>query len=79
MAQVRAKFKCVKKTATQCSETTGQSGCVLLKVVTEGNKENDDFFHWTPFGEINMGTINEKAFAAFEVGKEYYVDFTIAE
>lgn len=79
MAQVRAKFKCTEKTPTQNSETTGQSGCVVLRVVIDGSTENADFFHWTPFGEINMGTVNERAFAAFEVGKEYYVDFSLAE
>lgn len=41
--------------------------------------ENTKFWQATPTGAISLGTINEAAATAFEVGAEYYVDFTPAE
>lgn len=69
---VRAKFKCKEIT------TTEQGYTLRLEPVTSGSEENNNFFKWTPFGSINIGTINEGAAKEFEVGKEYYVDFTKA-
>lgn len=66
---VRAKFKCVKN----------ESNSVNLEVVINGSKENEEFFKYTPGGLIQIVVDNEKAREQFEVGKEYYVDFTIAE
>lgn len=65
---VRAKFKCI--------ENDGEN--VSLEVVTSGSGENDSFFKWTPYGQLKMGTVNENAAKQFEVGKEYYLDFTPA-
>lgn len=71
---VRAKFKCTGKSPN------GEEGDqIQLSAVTSGNKENEQFFRWTPFGELTMGTVNPAASAQFEVGKEYYLDFTPAE
>lgn len=73
---VRAKFTCTGKSLT---EYNGDQGFIInLIPVTSDNDENKDFFKWTPFGEIKMGTVNPAAAAEFEVGKEYYVDFTKA-
>lgn len=69
---VRAKFKVEK-----IIETTGGKE-IILSPVTASNPENSEFFKWTPFGEIRMGTINEKAAEQFRVGEEFYVDFTSA-
>jgi hypothetical protein len=66
---VRAKFKVISK----------NDGNVTLEVVTSGSKENEDFWKYTPSGLIQMGIDNEDALKHFEVGKEYYVDFTPAE
>lgn len=41
--------------------------------------ENAQFWKWTPIGKIELGTINEAAAEQFEIGKEYYIDFTKAE
>lgn len=69
---VRAKFKVVEKAITETGEV------IKMQPVVGGNPENDSFFKWTPYGEIRMGTINPDAASQFEVGKEYYIDFTKA-
>jgi len=70
---VRAKFKCIEKNQNE--------GGFSLKFqpVTSGSEENDRFFKFTPWGDFTMGTINGDAAKQFEVGKEYYLDFTIAQ
>lgn len=65
---VRAKFRC----------NSVEDQTVNLSPVIGGSEENDQFFKYTPFGEIKIGTINEAALAQFEPGKEYFVDFTPA-
>lgn len=66
---VRAKFK--------CTENNGEN--VELEAVTSGSEENDSFFKWTPYGKLSMGTVNENAIKQFEVGKEYYIDISLAD
>jgi hypothetical protein len=63
------------------SKGPGESGPVTLSPVysTDPNHENKSFWDATPSGEIQMWINNPKGFATFEVGKEYYVDFTPAE
>lgn len=70
---MRAKFKLTEKTETL------NGGHVNFEPVTSNSKENEEFFKWTPWGTIKIGTINEKALATMEVGKDYYVDFTKAD
>ena len=41
--------------------------------------ENAKFWKYTPCGKIELGTINPDAWKQFELGKEYYIDFTLAE
>lgn len=69
----RAKFKVVETLKREDGNE------VTLHPVTCGSPENESFFRWTPYGEIKIGTINEEASKQFEVGKEYYVDFTQAD
>lgn len=40
--------------------------------------ENTKFWQASPSGSIQLGTINPDAWAAFDLGAEYYVDFTRA-
>ena len=70
---VRAKFKVTEK-------EVDEHGCgdVRLEAVTSGSPENDEFFKWTPSGELRMGTINGNALAQFELGDEFYVDLVKA-
>ena len=71
---VRAKFKVHMKNDTEGSGTT-----VYLVPVVGGSSENEQFYKYTPGGQIQLSTINDDAAAEFEIGKEYYVDFTLAE
>jgi hypothetical protein len=72
---VRAKFKC-----DEVAQTTSGSKVTMSPVYSnDPNSENGKFFKWTPFGSIVMGTINPEAAAQFAPGKEFFVDFTVAE
>jgi len=81
---IRCKFRCngVEETL-QCvsnPDTNAWEWKTLYKarmtVVTGETPENKSFFQWTPCGEISVGLLKEKQFI---VGKEYYVDITLAE
>lgn len=71
---VRAKF-----IVDKVSKTRFDHHEIELSPVTSGSEENKNFFKWTPFGKIVLGCINTDAVNQFEVGKEYYIDFTPAE
>lgn len=69
---VRCKFTCTSK-------EPNQDGVELtFAPVTSGSAENDEFFNFTPWGELKFGTINEDAANQFEVGNEYYLDLSPA-
>ncbi len=70
---VRAKFKCESKTLTV------NGAQVTLVPVTTGSKENEEFFKYTPYGKLEVGTINPEAAKQIEPGKEYYIDISPAE
>jgi hypothetical protein len=57
----------------------GGYSTIKLMPVTSGSEENKTFYKWTPGGSIELSTVNPEAAAGFEVGKEYYVDFTLAQ
>ena len=67
---VRAKMKCESVTAAN----DGVGGSVQLSPVISGSAENEQFYKYTPGGQLLLGTINQAAFDQFEQGKEYYVD-----
>lgn len=71
---VRAKFKCD-------AVEDGQEGTknIRLSAVVNGSPENQQFFRWTPSGQLSIGCVNPAANAQFEVGKEYYVDISRAD
>jgi hypothetical protein len=52
---------------------------IKLGVVVDGSVENKEFFKWTPSGQIEIGTLNQKAWEQFPLGAEMYVDFTPAQ
>jgi hypothetical protein len=70
---VRAKFK-VSSITNYEGGTTG----IVLSPVSCGSEENKQFWKYTPNGKIELSTINTEAVKQFEVGKEYYIDFTPA-
>ncbi|MBO9598501.1 MAG: hypothetical protein J7559_11885 [Cohnella sp.] len=54
---------------------------VSLKPVYDSNKESENgrFYSYTPSGSITLSIVPDATADRFEVGKEYYVDFTLAE
>jgi hypothetical protein len=72
---VRCKFK-----VDRTEKTTYGDGVVLTPVYNpDPASENGKFWKATPSGEIRFSSCNADAMAQFEVGKEYYVDFTLAD
>jgi hypothetical protein len=53
-------------------------GTVILRPVTSGSAENQQFYQWTPSGQIEFGTINEAALDALPLGAEVYVALDVA-
>jgi hypothetical protein len=88
---VRAKFTVQSITRQQGSryvpaKSTGHHGtyetCELqtLKLTPvydpEPGSENHEFWAATPTGSIELSTVNAEAGNYFELGQEYYIDFT---
>ncbi len=71
---VRAKLCCYNKT-----ENTEEIYSIKLIPVTNRIDKNKEFFKWTPSEKFVLNTINDNAAERFVVGKEYYIDFTVAE
>ena len=44
----------------------------------DGSDENNTFARWTPSAALQMSVANPALFDAFEVGQQFYVDFTEA-
>lgn len=73
---VRAKFRV---NAVTPSENDDGQFIINLQAVYSGSPENELFFHLTPGGTIMLQLVKPETAAKFEVGKEYYVDFTSAD
>ncbi len=72
MEKVRAKFKVQTKYKIQ----EGDDGmCISMHPVISGSLENENFYKWTPGGNISLSTVNPQAAEYFTVGREYYIDF----
>ena len=75
-SKTRAKFKC-----TEVAKRSGWGGnkfhyAAKFNPVSGDSEENKTFFASTPTGSIDISTVREDH---FEVGKTYYVDFTLAD
>lgn len=68
---IRAKFKC-----SEIIQRENASITYILNPVTVG-EENKEWSKWTPSGKLEMVITNPEA--KFEIGKEYYLDFTEVE
>lgn len=81
MATVRAKFKVTRIERSEFGGGKEVQTIVLLPVYggNGASEENRKFYAATPSGEIKLGTVNAEAAACFDLGKEFYVDFTPAE
>ena len=47
--------------------------------VTGGCLDNEAFFRTTPVGDLSITVKRDQTAASFELGAEYYVDFTKAD
>lgn len=82
---VRAKFyvgsKSEPKPTTRYNDDGTQEQVdaydIALFAVTATSPENKSFFSNTPGGVLNLNTVNKDAADQFEVGKEYYLDFSV--
>jgi hypothetical protein len=72
MATVRAKFF-VQEITRRAHNPNGVE--VTLSAVSRG-KDNTEWASYTPSGQIKMTILNEVASSQFELGDEFYVDFT---
>ena len=87
--KVRAKFTVQSVTRTNMPvartaenpEGKGENYNIDLMAVYGGDNasdENKSFWQYTPSGNIKMNAIKQNVGEFFEVGQEYYVDFTKA-
>lgn len=68
---MRAKFKVLSVTELESGSE------VKLTPVTCGSAENENFFKYTPYGEISLGLLSKDAAKEYSPGAEVYVDFTL--
>jgi hypothetical protein len=71
---VRAKVNCTAKSGGSVTFTTVNE----LDSDKAADPENVRFTKATPWGEIKLGIDNPAALEQFQVGRQYYVDFTPA-
>lgn len=45
----------------------------------DGTDENNSYARWTPTADMHMVINNPNLMDKFEVGQEYYVDFTLSQ
>ena len=82
---VRAKFRCnrivdQKYTGQDGKEVVSAREVQLSPVYSDDpDSENRRFWTATPSGLLSMWITNPNACNQFEVGQEYYLEFTLAE
>lgn len=74
--KVRAKFYV---TSVQHHHTTSPGVCAEIKLAPVYGDENKPWSMYTPQGQIALTITNPGAIEQFELGKQYYVDFTHAD
>lgn len=75
---VRAKFKVNEIRRHQYGTDEMQTIAMTPVYCDKEGSENHEFWNATPQGKVELGVINLKAANFFELGKEYYLDFTPA-
>jgi len=85
---VRAKFKVDSIEATLGNKQKPEGGWeqVEMKTIkmspvysTDPAHENKKFWDMSPGGQLSLNCVNPAASSQFELGAEYYLDFTKAE
>lgn len=74
---VRGKFKLSESTEVDYNPAARR--LKFQAVCNDGTEENAKFHKFTPFGEVLMTVDNPAALEQFQIGRQYYVDFTPAE
>jgi len=75
---VRAKFKVASITRMPGWNGHAEVQTIKLQAVTSGSEENAKFFAATPGGNVEISCVVPAVAAQFDIGKEFYVDFTPA-
>jgi hypothetical protein len=57
---------------------TAAGASVRLRPVHAGSKENEEFYKYTPGGELKLEVINPEASKQFVPGTEYYISISPA-
>jgi len=84
---VRCKFRLVAQKNSEGSILKdgkwGSGVVVSLEFIpvyaSDKNPENKKFWEATPSGKIELNIVNPEAVKEFELLKEYYIDFILAE
>jgi hypothetical protein len=78
--QVRAKMKCFAVDRLLSGDSSERVAEIrLFPVYDDGNPENATWSKYTPSGDVRLVVTNPAAIDAFEPGKSYFVDFTLAD
>ena len=72
MNTVRAKFYCASK-IEMVSPKAAPVCSYVFYLVAPGNQENKALFEADPKGKLELASADDHL---FEIGKEYYLDFT---
>lgn len=75
---VRAKFKVCSITRQQGWNGHKEVQTIKLQPVGGGSEENQKFYAATPGGSIELTVVREDVGKQFDIGQEFYVDFTPA-
>jgi len=73
---VRCKFVCNSKSSLSNEDDGFYIG---FMPVYAGSKENEEFFKYTPAGQLELQLVNKATADQIECGKEYYIDISPAE
>ena len=74
---MKCKVVCSLKQPSSFKEQEGYY--LSFNPIYQGSEENKEFFKYSPSGTVTFGGTNISAAEQFEVGKEYYHDFTPTE
>jgi hypothetical protein len=76
---IRAKFKVQSVTRSAGWDTKNPTVyTVRLNPVTSNTPENASFYASTPTGSVELGLVSADVGGQFEIGQEFFVDFTPA-
>lgn len=75
---VRAKFKVTSITRQAGWNGNKEVQTIKLQPVSGGTEENEKFYAATPGGSIELSVVKEEVGRQFDIGQEFYVDFTPA-